>query len=153
MEEEGNLPWTDLGVARADPWSNDYRYRVDARFADDTDGTGCGVARVGVSFALCSEGEIRIRDGVGASRNEIARGIPALLFSRGFNEGDPRAADSPDEMENRSDCRGPSPPPCDPDLYISRLSTRAEGEEFDDIVVWLSLHVLKNRMVQSMRLP
>ena len=154
VAEEGNVPSADLGVARVDPWGNVYRYRVDARFADGTDGTGCGTASVGVSFALCSEGEIRIQDGTVGSPGNVARGIPALLFSRGFNEGDSRAADSPDEMENRSDCGGgPSPPPCDPDLYIYHEPTRAEGKEFDDVVVWISPHVLKNRVVQAMKLP
>ena len=75
------------------------------------------------------------------------------MFSRGFNEGDPQAALSPDEAENRSDCGGTSPPPCDPDLYIYHEPTRAQGEEFDDVVIWLSPHVLKNRMVQAMKLP
>ena len=111
----------------------------------------------GVSFALCSEGEVRIQDGVvgtlGTDFFVVARGIPALAFSRGPNEGDPDAAASPDEMENRSDCSGPSPPPCDPDLYVHHEPTLAAGEEFDDVMVWLSPHVLKNRMVQSSRLP
>ena len=152
--EEGDLPSTDIGVARLDPWGNAYRYRVDARFADETPGTGCGTAAVGVSFGLCSEGALRVQDRVTGTPETIARGVPALLLSRGFNEGDPQAADSPDEMENRRECGGgPSPPPCDPDLYIYREPTRAEGREFDDVVLWLSPHVLKNRMVQAMRLP
>ena len=152
--EEGGLPWADLGVARVDPWGNDYRYRVDSRFADGTHGTGCGTATVGISFELCSEGEIRILKSATELPEHVAHGVPAILFSRGANEGDPEAADSPDEMENRVDCGGgPSPPPCDPNLYIYHLPTRAEGEEFDDVVVWLSPHILKNRMVQSMQLP
>ena len=151
LDEEGNLPWADLGVARVDPWGNDYRYRVDARFADDTDGTGCGTARAGISFSLCSEGEIRIQDAATGTPGIVARGIPALAFSRGPNEGDPLAADSPDEMENGRVCGTPSP--CDPDLYVHHEPTRAAGEEFDDVVVWLSPHVLKNRMVQSLQLP
>lgn len=154
VAEEGNLPGTDLGVSRADPWGNDYRYRVDARFADAVDGTGCGTASVGVSFALCSEGVLIVQDRAAGTPETVVRGVPALLLSRGFNEGDPRAADSPDEMENRSDCGGgPAPPPCDPNLYVSHEPTRAEGKEFDDVVVWLSPHVLKNRMVQAMKLP
>lgn len=154
LGEEGNLPWTDLGVSRVDPWGNDYRYRVDGRFADAADGTGCGTASVGVSFALCSEGVLIVQDRAAGTPETVVRGIPALLLSRGFNEGDPQAADSPDEMENRSDCGGgPVPPPCDPNLYIYHEPTRAEGKEFDDVVVWLSPHVLKNRMVQAMKLP
>ena len=151
--EEGVLPSGDLGVARVDPWGNDYRYRVDAAFADDVDGTGCGPARVGASFSLCSEGRIRIADSARGGAVIVARGIPAVVFSRGFNEGDPQAALSPDELENRSDCSGTSPQPCDPDLYIYHEPTRAQGEEFDDMVIWLSPHVLKNRMVQAMKLP
>ena len=155
--EEGNLPWTDLGVARSDPWGNVYRYRVDDRFADDTDGTGCGVATAGISFALCSDGELSIQDGVvgtlGADFFVVASGVPALAFSRGPNEGDPEAADSPDEMENTTTCSGPAPPPCDLDLYVSHEATRADGREFDDVLLWLSPHILKNRMVQSARLP
>ena len=151
--EHGNLPWSDLGVASVDPWGNAYRYRVDARFADEVDGTGCGIATAGISFALCSEGEIRIRNGSDAAAQEIARGVPALALSRGFNEGDPQASDSPDERENRGDCGGASPSSCDPDLYVYHEPTRAAGEEFDDVVVWLSPHILKNRMVQSMHLP
>ena len=152
-EEEGGLPSADLGIARVDPWGNDYRYRVDAAFADDVDGTGCGPARVGASFSLCSEGRIRIGDSARAGATIVARGIPAVVLSRGFNEGDPLAARSPDESENRSDCGGASPAPCDPDLYIYHEPTRARGEEFDDMVIWLSPHVLKNRMVQAMKLP
>lgn len=151
--EEGVLPSADLGVSRVDPWGNDYRYRVDAAFADDVDGTGCGPARVGASFSLCSEGRIRIGDSARGASAIVARGIPAIVFSRGFNEGDPQAALSPDEAENRSDCGGTSPPPCDPDLYIYHEPTRAQGQEFDDMVIWLSPHVLKNRMVQAMKLP
>ena len=155
--EEGNLPWADLGVARSDPWGNGYRYRVDDRFADERDGTGCGVAAAGVSFALCSDGEIRIQDGTAGTPGRdlfvLASGVPALAFSRGPNEGDPEAAGSPDERENATTCSGPPPPPCDPDLYVSHEPTRAAGQEFDDVLAWLSPYVLMNRMVQAARLP
>jgi len=37
--------------------------------------------------------------------------------------------------------------------YIYHEPTQAQGEEFDDMLIWLSPHVLKNRMVQAMKLP
>ena len=151
--EEGVLPSANLGTARVDPWGNDYRYRVDAAFADDVDGTGCGPARVGASFSLCSEGRIRIADSARGGSAIVARGIPAIVLSRGFNEGDPQAVRSPDESGESerlwwhvSTTLRPRP------LHLPRAYP-GTGEEFDDMVIWLSPHVLKNRMVQAMKLP
>ena len=155
MAEEGNLPGTDLGVSRVDPWGNDYRYRVDGRFADAADGTGCGTASVGDFLrAVLRRRAHRSGPGCRHAGDRRARRFPHFCCPGDSTRAIPRAADSPDEMENRSDCGGgPAPPPCDPNLYVSHEPTRAEGKEFDDVVVWLSPHVLKNRMVQAMKLP
>ena len=59
-------------------------YRVTNNFADTTDGTGCGTATAGVSFELCSAGDIQIVDG-SPGGNPVAANIPAVIFSQGKN--------------------------------------------------------------------
>ena len=142
-EPYGNLPWIDLGVPKADSWGNSYTYRVDPDFADDTNGTGCetGLATPGVSFSLCSNGDITIHDDEPDSDTEIAQNVPVVVVSHGhnFSENDP----SPYETENLDD---------DTD-FIQRDFSQKENEEYDDLIIWISPNTLRLKMVEAGLLP
>ncbi len=133
---EGVLPWVTLGVPSEDSWGNNFIYQVTRVFADTTDGTLCGTATVGVSFELCSVGDITINDHAGGSVVDL---IPAVVFSGGHNN----FTSSTLEQENT-----------DGDSTFIFTDYREEtNKEFDDLMIWISPNILKNRMVQAGRLP
>ncbi len=134
---EGVLPWVTLGVSSEDSWANNFTYQVTQIFADTTDGTLCGTATVGVSFELCSVGDITINDHTGVKVVDL---IPAVVFSGGQNDF---TGTSSLEQENT-----------DGDVIFTFTDYREEtNKEFDDLMIWLSPNILKNRMVQAGRLP
>ncbi len=138
MTVVGNIPWQTLGVEGVDAWGRPFIYRVTEAFADGTDGTGCGTATSGVSFELCSDGDIRIDDQAGSGAPYIAENIPAIVVSVG-KERPTSAEASTDEKENLDG---------DADFVSRDYAT-----DFDDLVLWISPNVLRNRMVTAGRLP
>jgi len=143
--EVGNLPWTDLGIKGTDEWGNEFTYRVDDVFADATDGTplqaGCaGIsATLNVSFSLCSDGDITVNDAAVAG-NTVATFIPAIVISHGKNWA---ISTSADETENT-----------DGDIiFVDKGYTQQAGSEFDDLMIWISPHVLRTMTVKAGILP
>lgn len=136
---EGALPAVTLGVIGDDAWHQPHLYLVTGSFADDTDGTGCGTATLAVSFELCSSGDINVADqSVGGTI--VANNVPAAIVSSGKNWSE---APSVNEAENSDGDR----------LLVSRVYTSAAGQEFDDLVSWISPNILRSKMVQANRLP
>lgn len=160
---EGNVPWTDLGTRQFDPWNRRYQYRVDSAFADTTAGTlEPGVCMTappgGESFALCSNGTLSIVDqpagcnaGAPGTGNTIADNIPAIVYSQGTKAVGLQPI-SCFEQENTNN---------DNVLVYQNYSSHqsatpndpASNYYFDDLVVWISPNILKNRMVLTQRLP
>jgi len=155
--ETGNLPWGTLGVKGADEWSNNFTYRVDDTFADRsdaiTDGTPYSVgppivqpncqnksATLNVSFSLCSDGEIIIMDAAVAG-NTVAINIPAVVVSHGKNGS--TVAVSADEIENTNG-----------DLtFVEKDYSATVGAEFDDLLIWISPHIMRTMTVKAGILP
>lgn len=134
----GEMPAFTLGVGRLDAWGRPFTYRVTNSFADDVDGTGCGTATAGISLELCSSGDIQIRDASGGA--PVALGMPLVIVSHSNNWA---SSLSPDELENS-----------DGDIiFVDRIYSGVAGAEYDDLVVWLTPNILKNRMVTAGRLP
>ncbi len=143
--ETGQVPEITLGVNGDDAWDNAYFYHVDDEFADrsdppNTDGKSSDTcaSTANISFALCSSGNITVRDS--ATGNTIASLIPALLVSQGQNFAD---TPSTDEAENTD---GDT-------IFVQRGYSADDTNEFDDIVLWISPHILRNRMVEAGVLP
>lgn len=143
--ETGNLPWVTLGVKSTDEWLNIFTYRVDATFADRanaaTDGTGCetGSATLNVSFSLCSDGNITVND-LAVAGSTVASFIPAIIVSHGKNWG---VSTSADEAENT-----------DGDvIFVDKDYSQTTGSEFDDMLIWISPHVLRTMSVKAGILP
>ena len=135
---EGQLPGVALGLATVDPWGAQYIYRVTNDFADDPVDAVCGAT--GVSFGLCTDGDITILDSSGGAN--VATAIPALVLSQGSNSGD-TANVSPDELENDNVDA----------TFVYKDFSQKEDETYDDVVDWVSSQILKNRMVQASLLP
>ncbi len=140
---QGQPPWADLGTDQVDDWGRPFLYRVsfntttsDHDFSDTTDGTGCGSPTAGISFELCSEADIKVLATAGGAT--VAEKLPAVFLSFGTNGGD-TASFSTDEQEN-NDNDG---------IFVDKDYESG----FDDLVGWLSPHVLKAMMVRAERLP
>jgi len=146
--EVGNLPWVTLGVKSTDEWNNIFTYRVDDTFADrnnaTTDGTGCAAsATLNVSFSLCSDGEIDIFSSAVATATppgDVASNVPAIIVSHGKNWA---VATSADEAENTDG----------DDDFVDKDYSQTGGAEFDDMVIWISPHVLRTMSVKAGILP
>lgn len=139
--QEGNLPWVSLGVDGADAWEQHFSYRVTEDFADDTDGTSCGTPTIGISFELCSTGNIDIDDEAG---NSVAQDVPALVISYGNNADEPGNPSSSSESENQDG---------DTTFVQRDFSTGSTSDEFDDLLIWVPTSTLIYRMIQAERLP
>jgi prepilin-type N-terminal cleavage/methylation domain-containing protein len=126
--QEGSLPWADLGLARQDVWGNTFRYRVAATFSNSTTG-----------FTLMSAGDLRVC-ATSACAMTLGINLPAVILSPGKN-GAGTATDL-DEQENIDG---------DTDFVQRNLSGNATG--YDDLVVWLPPSLLLQRMVSAGRLP
>ena len=140
---EGNLPWAALGVTGRDPWGRILAYQVQQDHADDIDGTGkvqCSI-RTGVSFQICSEAGITVKDSGGACggpSSDIAQEVPAVVYS----EGNHRAT-SCNELENTNGDAN----------FVSRGYSTDETGYYDDMIFWISPKVLVTKMVDAEILP
>ena len=177
---EGDLPFDTLGTARQDSWGNRFRYRVSAPFTQSkivwsgSNATG-SIISVAPSFTLNSTGDITIKtrgddpstSGTTETKflSNLATLAPAIVISHGKNGYGTKTADgislpsaplaNADESTNHDDTST---------TKITRLvmpktdgcSDTAEGSpscEFDDLVIWISPNILKNRMISAGRLP
>jgi prepilin-type N-terminal cleavage/methylation domain-containing protein len=156
--QEGNLPWVDLGVGKADAWGNHLHYSVSAAFSDSTSG-----------FTSASSGD-KIICLSASCTTKIAENLPAVILSYGKNGrgaihddllATPQVApSSADEREN-IDIRTTLDPTCCKSLlpplsgtndhYVSRAPSEASATttEFDDLVVWLPTALLVSRVCPS----
>jgi prepilin-type N-terminal cleavage/methylation domain-containing protein len=139
----GFIPWTALGVPKLDAWGKISHYSVTPAFAD-------------APFTLTSSGSktVRTRDSSGSLVN-LATNVPAVVFSSGKNNwgtgdtgnlfADPSTTNADEDSNNAATT-----------TFISRTitdNTVAPGGEFADVVTFLSVNILFNRMVAAGKLP
>ncbi len=135
--DSGTLPSVTLSVDADDAWKQTLLYQVDDLYADDSDGTGCGTPQAGISFELCSVGDMTVLDESGGAL--VAVNVPVVIVSRGKHWIDDR---SDHERENTDGDR----------VLVSRVYTGVDGEEYDDLVGWISPNTLRSKMVDAGRL-
>jgi prepilin-type N-terminal cleavage/methylation domain-containing protein len=151
--QDGFLPAATLGIMPTDPegfaidsWGNRIRYAVtDANASAFTTANGVSTQHLTAppspDLQVCSTG-IGISGGKCAAGKAVTAIAVAVVFSLGPN-GLAGGA-SPDEGPNRDNDR----------VFVSRLAgNRSAGGEFDDIVTWLSPHVLYSHLVAAGKLP
>ncbi|MEZ5525720.1 MAG: prepilin-type N-terminal cleavage/methylation domain-containing protein [Pseudomonadales bacterium] len=132
----GTAPWATLGVSQVDAWKRPLTYRVDTRFADSADGTGCPDSNVpGISFEVCSNGDISVFDQNGG--NLVASGIPAVLVSHGKNWSGPGDSDEQENTDNDTS-------------FVFRSQV---NDGYDDLIGWVNLNNLIGKMVATNKLP
>lgn len=130
----------DLGVKGTDEWDNNFTYRVDDVFADATDGTACAAAAtLGVSFSLCSDGDITVND-LAVAGNNVASLIPVIVVSHGKNWAFAASADEADNTDGDA-------------IFVDKEYSATVGAEFDDLMIWISPHILRTMTVKAGILP
>ena len=143
----GSLPWATLGIADADPWGNRLRYAVTPAFAQEA-------AAVGGLFQLTTTGNMRVCAQSGcAAGTVLAATLPAVILSHGPNglgavNTSGAANPSPvaaDERDNADAALAPA------DFVWHPMTGGAVV--FDDVVTWLPMPVIANRLIVAGRLP
>lgn len=147
----GYLPWATLGVKKTDAWSKMIRYSVTPAYAN-------------AAFTLTTVGskKVQTRDsagnasyliGVGGACSLASPCAPAVIYSAGKNnwgvseQGDVLPDESADNADEDANAVATT-------VFFARdPSTVANGGAFDDIVTWLSPHILYSRMIAAGRLP
>lgn len=138
--ETGNLPWVTLGVKGNDAWGRRLIYHVTNNFADAiAAGAGCTPDTLNVSFGLCSDGDVDIVGAAGGT-NYVARTVPVIVLSHGGNG--PEAARA-HELENSDDDA----------IFVYRDFSGDATAGFDDMLIWISPHILRAKMLDAGILP
>ncbi len=164
----GNVPWVNLQVDEDDAWGHHLTYQVSPLFSRDSNTASCGSPTVGVSFELCTEGDIDIWNAYSSpygATPTVADNVIAVLISHGENYLETVQTDQ--EVENYG--RNPVNPDTgntilaaytaadyDANVFLDMDYERGAGGstiEYDDIVDWIPATILMNRMVSAGRLP
>lgn len=120
-DQEGNLPWADLGIAGIDPWNQPLRYRVSATFTTTP-----------MNLSATSSLQVKHKDGTALTVTDSV--VAAVIFSSGKNlkrdadnaNGD-RIYTTDDFVEDKNN----------------------PNNTFDDQITWLSKNELFYRMVTA----
>lgn len=143
---EGYVPWVSLGVGQFDSWNRNFRYRVTDDFADAVADPDCGSVRV--SIGLCTQGDLDVQESVGEGSDRIAEDMAAVILSLGEEASKTlcsQAADpSPDQEENVD---------CNNSIFVSNTRVEQAGNEFDDVVIWVSPNIIKLKLLEANILP
>lgn len=136
----GTLPWQTLGLAPSDAWGNRIRYSVHGNYATAfTLTTGAPNLRVCETAACAS---VLTSSAVAVLVSHGKNGWGATNVASGAVLANPTSAD---ELENTDADRD----------FVSRIPTAIDSAagEFDDVVIWMPLYTLFNRMVTAGKLP
>jgi len=170
-EYEGWVPWATLGVAPGDAWGRRLRYRVSREFtrrAGDPSAVPClrVTGKNPCTLEIGDAGDLAVatRDPQTRTERTLARELPVLVVSLGPNglggvdvAGRPVAPGTPPWDDERRNLdrdavflardRTPGAPGC------RDSSGGAPLCEFDDLVAWISPHILLGRLVSAGQLP
>jgi prepilin-type N-terminal cleavage/methylation domain-containing protein len=152
--QEGRVPWSTLGTASADGWSNRFRYRVHPNFSNSTTG-----------FSLTSTATLRVCTTT-ACAPTIGTGLAAVIVSHGKNGYGARnnsntvnavpAAISGDELDNINGRNNPSAGNSNLDTADTAdvdFVSQTFSPTFDDVVAWIPTYILFARSVTASKLP
>lgn len=170
----GVIPWVTLSVPETDEWGGRFTYRVSSVFADAiaaaTYGCAPTVNPTQSSFALCASGDMQVKSRTTSKAtydltSATVTQPPAVFISHGKNGSGayrttgaqipaPPAARA-DELANATSTTT---------IFYSREKQDASSScsdttgttpmcEFDDLVAFVPLVTLMNRMVVSYKLP
>lgn len=132
----GNLPWSTLGMGENDTWGQRHRYAVREQYARRPPSTIFTLTTTAPNLRVCT---------TASCTSTLTSTAVAVILSHGKNSTTATGSGSADEQENSDADRD----------FVSRTitGTGAAAGEFDDVVVWLPIYVLYNRLVSAGKLP
>jgi prepilin-type N-terminal cleavage/methylation domain-containing protein len=146
----GLVPATTLGLSGLNPqgyivdgWNNPIRYAVtdwSSNALTTTNGmSNAGLTAISANLHVCNTaaGSTGTACAAGSYLTPSGNGVPVVIYSAGPNGGN--AATAADEMENSDNDK----------IFVSHDN----APDYDDLVIWLSLNTLLNRMVAAGKLP
>ena len=147
---------TDANGYAIDGWAltqNRIRYAVSSRQIGGVNRmfvSQNGMSTAGMATILNDTNLLKVcSSGIGASGTncgggavEIARNVPVVIWSLGPNAAT-SGGSAPHEDKNLIQNR----------VFVTRERSNVAGAEYDDIVVWISLPVLFNRLIVAGQLP
>ncbi len=161
----GNVPWVTLATPQNDAWGNPFTYSVTTETADSiasntvaVSPVACTTLPVQSSIALCTAGNLTIQnqgDSCAGVPTTIATQVVAVVVSHGKNAlrtaagqvATPVAAKCSEFENHFTDNDG---------VYASANYADPEqnnAASFDDMMIWISPNILKNRFISAGRLP
>jgi hypothetical protein len=176
----GAVPWTTLNVSEFDQWGRRFKYRVTYQFADaigttvtlGTESPACVPTSTPTqaSFALCAWGDMKVQSRDPSTGSKTAYDVaslrlPAVIVSAGKNGYGAYTSDglvhlsvpaaNVDETTNAASATVAfiSRDVMDVSSSCSDTTGTTPMCEFDDLVTWIPLPTLMNRMLVSGRLP
>ena len=93
-------------------------------------------------LTICSTGATASGTGCGPAANQLTRRAAFVLISLGPNAG---AIPAPGSDEARNLAGNP--------VFVHHEASSAPGNEFDDLVQWVAVHLVVNRLLVAGRLP
>ena len=132
----GFLPWGTLGLGENDVWGNRFRYAVREQYARRAPSTLFSLTTTAPNLRVCT---------AAGCASTLTSTAVAVILSHGKNSTTTAGSGSADEQENSDADRD----------FVSRTITGpgAAAGEFDDVVTWLPIYVLYNRLVSAGKLP
>jgi type II secretory pathway pseudopilin PulG len=141
-DEEGDLPWADLGVGQQDAWGNPFRYRVLQDFTVPI--TSSSIKSELVVADKATYEQPTVSDNYWTVKNDSP--LVAIIFSCGKN-GRPEADNDADGTPNHEDSIPNNDTRCDnPGLSNEKYTYDTYSKTFDDILIWVSRNILFNRL-------
>ena len=169
----GVIPWVTLNVPETDEWGGRFTYRVTSIFADTIAAAtyGCTPSANPTlsSFALCANGDMKIQSRTPApakaAYDMTGLALPAVFISHGKNSyGAFRTNGTQISMPPAANADETANATAGTIIFFSRERQDASSScsdtsgstpmcEFDDLVTFVPLPTLMNRMVISGKLP
>lgn len=154
VANEGLLPHVDIGIGNTDVWGNPFLYAVSGSgvnsFADDVPHPPppAALEAANSSFGVDTNGTLIINDNdeAAAGVSVISNNNPAVVVSfanNGLQQAACGGGLSAREQEN-----------CDGDVnFVDSFFSEVAGQEYDDLVTWVPLTIIKSRMIEAALLP
>jgi len=172
VEQHGFVPASTLGLAGSrngdnlllDPWASPLRYSVSAA---DVDGDGnwdfivsgelreIGMANLTPDLSVCSTASGATASACGSAATTLSSTSPLLIYSLGKDWASFAGAD---QAENAGTTLGGGPsgssyPIAANTVFVHRSRSEQSGNEFDDVLVWMSPLSLYQKLLIAGQLP
>ncbi len=171
----GNLPAQDLGLSGKDVWGQNYTYAIGTAFKQEVlSGEPC-TRPSGTWLGICTGGSISVTNMPAAGPHTCPPGsrpdavvtvdqIAAIVVSQGKKPNDLNHLPVSCFEQQNMDSAGTAPPPTPPPRtfvstdYSSHQDAGNPADEarnfyFDDMLIWISAHQLRSRMLAAGKLP